>query len=881
MQRVNKDHELNPPLMEERDELVPLKNEHHDLVEAAYRIILKACSVFDANATRGDVPSLGPRAVVEEFVRPRSSSQVLYVRPTGDGDYVASTNLIPSDTTAAHGYLCVLKRTGGAEGLQVADQIYCMHLPDASTAFEALHNIVHLGLAPYMDLVGSFGAPGTEAEGDERAKGFNIVRKKLTELDLSLVQLQSETSVPTVELIVHPVVLQVLEAGRRSGERVSVSLFTKEQLDDSAFINALQNTVTTWVKACKTLNEAAVDPPFGSTLQEINYWNALERAFADVESRLDRDEIMLTLAVLRHAKRFHATISFKSDVGLSDSASRVRDYNHLLKDFPIQDLFATTSIEQMEQTLLTVFGHLNRRLRISSYPISRAISLVEAVSIDFQEKLSSLIGGSKVMFLPYLEFEHICSSLRKVARVWDDQIKEFTNMARELTRRRSERFVQIKINSSYLSVLERVKHLQKLRAGHSQLLHVLQSVSNPSFKDLDLRSTATELEDAYNEFRGIDVLDTSSGGSSSLLEREKAYNEKISNLENLIILRLKERLESARSAPEMFKILSSFNSLFVRRRIQAAVREYQIPLIDSVSRELLSLRERYTREIRGSQYHYLMATRGLSPTSAKVLYVKQLEKRLELYMSRIESALGEEWTSYSEGQKLYNESKKLKSLLNAQAIVDEWYRSMNKEKLSISGFIFCICRDKTHQGVLALDVDFDPRLVNIMKETRLLHRMGFLFPNALVNLARDTAKVFPFATSLSQTVKAIANVEFQLFEKPHFLSYLVDARRELRQLLMKGARLKWESFVHTYASNEQFKAQPAKKRRPASRHIQFLLDLNEKVHSVGLKLSMIESLFENANCIIKRMQDCQHSQSEFVTLRDELQDKVCCFLTHY
>ena len=57
------------------------------------------------------------------------------------------------------------------------------------------------------------------------------------------------------------------------------------------------------------------DPSSGTALQEISFWLGLERALQRIQEKRDSVEVMLTLDVLRHGKRFHATVSFDTDTG--------------------------------------------------------------------------------------------------------------------------------------------------------------------------------------------------------------------------------------------------------------------------------------------------------------------------------------------------------------------------------------------------------------------------------------------------------------------------------------------------------------------------------------------------------------------------------------
>lgn len=57
------------------------------------------------------------------------------------------------------------------------------------------------------------------------------------------------------------------------------------------------------------------DPSSGTALQEISFWLNLERALLRIQEKRESQEIVLTLDILKHGKRFHATVSFDTDTG--------------------------------------------------------------------------------------------------------------------------------------------------------------------------------------------------------------------------------------------------------------------------------------------------------------------------------------------------------------------------------------------------------------------------------------------------------------------------------------------------------------------------------------------------------------------------------------
>jgi dynein heavy chain 1 len=74
---------------------------------------------------------------------------------------------------------------------------------------------------------------------------------------------------------------------------------------------------------------------------------------------------VLTLDILKHAKRFHATVSFIADTGLKEATDVVHKYNQLMKDFPLNDLLAATDLAKMQESLVLVFSHINKKLKLS------------------------------------------------------------------------------------------------------------------------------------------------------------------------------------------------------------------------------------------------------------------------------------------------------------------------------------------------------------------------------------------------------------------------------------------------------------------------------------------------------------------------------------
>lgn len=315
------------------------------------------------------------------------------------------------------------------------------------TPYESLHQLVHWGVGPWFEAFVSSrsgandgGATrtgkGGKAEdgkmGEHRTlslpqsthltilfhfEGIPMTKKKFAELELSLLHLQQNVEIPDTTLAIHPVVQRAVEKVRLPKRSQPVSLVltflgvplqcrfdsTRVTVDaisppslliDASFLNKLQSDVNSWIKEIQSVTKLDRDVSSGTASQEINFWLSMERALEGIASQLNSESVTLALDILKHAKRFHATVSFISDTGLEEAMSRgsspslrkdrrvelifgfsclssrmsVHSYNQLMKDFPLNDLLSATDLERMKDSLVLIFKHLQNKLKLSFVP---------------------------------------------------------------------------------------------------------------------------------------------------------------------------------------------------------------------------------------------------------------------------------------------------------------------------------------------------------------------------------------------------------------------------------------------------------------------------------------------------------------------------------
>ena len=190
----------------------------------------------------------------------------------------------------------------------------------------------------------------------------------------------------------------------------------------------------------------------------------------------------------------------------------VHKYNQLMKDFPLNELLSATDLDKIQESLVLIFGHINRKLRVAPYPIRRALPLVEAISRDFNEQLTRVLTSHRLLYTPYDTFERLLTQVMNIFRTWDDSMKGFTDVARELSRKRSEKFIPIKVVPAHDKLQERTRYLKEWRKQHEQL-----AVMTGPTKGLGVGievggiDMEEEVKEAYEVMKRIDVLDVSVG----------------------------------------------------------------------------------------------------------------------------------------------------------------------------------------------------------------------------------------------------------------------------------------------------------------------------------------------------------------------------------
>ncbi|KAK3716178.1 dynein heavy chain [Vermiconidia calcicola] len=850
-----------------------------------------------ARCTRFALESQVALYVLKQASPPQHNGQI-----NGDGVHIEEVYTLSSAISYSSrtvGCVAVLKRpTPLSADLPISRQVSVVNLPlgsalgtseasSATSPYESLHSLVRGALTPFFEAAvrGSESATGKLKVDGESKTGVSGARRKLADLELSLQNLQQNIEVEGPRLQIHDAVKkQLQDAG--GDWQAAASHIPDNLVTDGQFLNRLQNMATDWIKQIQDFTRSSDERPVLSTTQEKNFWLAMESAIESIEMQLASGGVQLTMKILEKAKRHGITASFQSDTGLKETKDKVQRYNQLFNGFPIEEMLSTTSVEKLRDALDDVFAHLNKKLRICPYPVRRALPLVEAISTDLDNRLHDLLHGRTLMHMSFDDFEKVFAQVQEIWAFWDEDIKEFTNVAREVTRRRNDKFIPIKIQKRHNLTEDRLSYIENFRRNHEQLQKTIVNVLGPD-EDPDEQADGTagqvvveemgdvdaieEISQAYLVVRDVDVLDISPEGARLWTQAEQAYNERTARVENSIIARLRDRLAVAKTANEMFRVFSKFNALFIR----GAIAEYQAQLINNVREDIGALQERFTHQYGHSESHAMAQLHDLPPISGAIIRARQIERQLNSYMGKVEDILGAKWAQHTDGQKLFQLGEGFRRKLDTKPIFDDWLRDINRRHLSIAGRLFAISQNRAKGNQLEIHVNFDSQVITLFKEVRNLLWQNFNVPHAISNVSKEARRVYPFAVSLMESLSTLTQTNLAIENMSAVIILLSGYRNDVQAYIAKGAPLRWDTFVLAYDVHVRQQADDGTGRSGDDKlHVQFVRNLGNSIATLQSKVSTLSTIQVTVDVALRELQTCAFTRETFQTHLESLQRAI-------
>ena len=526
-------------------------------------------------------------------------------------------------------------------------------------------------------------------------------------------------------------------------------------------LNALQQNANEWVTEVQKMVQVdwtGVDIKDYQS-KASNYQDKLQK----VIEKLKSNEFQTVFEILKQRKRFHNFQILETQV--LDQLESVKKIHFVLKDFPIDQILQAENIQDLISAMDTCYKHLLRKLKLK-FTLERWI--IEQLDAEVTKRLKVLLADILCMDFP--TFEAAAVKWTTLFECWDENYQDFITLVRDNSRKESQRFVPLRIDFQHSKFKIRLDFLHLFRKQHQEMIECLGSF---------------EIVAAYEPFKSIYPFDDD---LTAWNMTEAIYLEKIGNIEVERINSLKSELEKATTTNQMFATFKAHQKILSRPRIRGALIEYQIKLIESVYVEVVELNDLFLSSSKSC--FQLAATRDIPEVSAKIMWAKNAEHKLQRLMGKVKDVVGSEWTSSLQAQKLFEQEQRLLNLVNTKAIFKAFVDKELKRP-ALSGNVFVISGSVKSPNI---GVNFDFDRTESFKDVKALFDLGFNLPLSIQNNAKDAKRVYPYVVSLKNSLKLFVTA-CQSLENSRISVLCSATNMAVQKLLSDNILCKWESLL--------------------------------------------------------------------------------------
>ncbi|CEF66963.1 Dynein heavy chain, cytoplasmic [Strongyloides ratti] len=755
----------------------------------------------------------------------------------------------------------------------IAEQVRVNTVSDGNPYETLLVNISKI-TTPFFK---SFINEARRGERDSGDKFAPTVEKNLSEVEVALLHLKQNIEIPDIDLVIDPVIAEVVSKARSQLRKATVADL-QDKISDTNFLNQLQNGVNRWIKEIQKVTKLDRDPASGTSLQETAFWLNMERALLKVNQKRESEEVVLTLEALKSGKRFHATVSFDADTGLKERLALVSDYNMIMKDLPLNDLMSSMDLSSINSALQSIFNQF-KKFRNSKYPISRAYKLVEVISRDLDMQMRKVLSNSSFMHMKFSDVEYTYNECQKIFTTWEEECARIMSILRDASKKKREDGTThaksyLRVNPPHKKLEMRIAEIKKIRTQHEQLRNVVNRVlryqsdklgnmfvySNdenkaPSTDSTNENGVLKQIDFAYETIKNVDAIDTTEHGSERWFEAIKHYEEIIDRVETQIASKLCDQLNRAKDASEMFGIFSNYNALFIRPAIRGAIKQYQDKLIERVKADIQELKHRYGSKLAEQRATFIAMTMYLPTCAAKILWVRQIDRQIQMLMKKVENVLGQSADNHTGGKTLKTECQNFRQLLNCEEIFNEYIESVKDKDLSPAGEkLYTVENRKTPDSKIEsiLKVNFSTDVITVVNEIRNLKHMNFRIPLKIASMTHQVYLVYPFAVSIIDSIRTYHSVNLKVSSKPSIALLVATYKNEIHSLIEEGSALTWDSYkIEPYAQKLS----------------EVITKYNEKVDELLNVVSQIEISLDHLSI-------CAYEVKQFTSLLNDIQKGI-------
>ncbi|KAF7306378.1 Dynein heavy chain [Mycena indigotica] len=311
-------------------------------------------------------------------------------------------------------------------------------------------------------------------------------------------------------LIIHPAIEVAIENARKERTLPSLDDLPRE----TELLETLRGNVESWQSSIAAVVNQDV-PPLTSLQHELALWECYGRELSALCGQLcNREDVLLVAEWFQKTRDELVILDLLRNTGLQEHLERTHKFTDFLTGVEclLCELCSATNLAALNHVVDQIFPFVYKTVRRVPYPNRRSLPLINEISREFNTQLARILSGLSLIDVPYTTCENHFVDAATVFETWRKHCREFSCVAREVGRRRAERFIPIKVVTPHYVLQERVREFQELRHKHARLEELPQS------------------GDAYEVFKTVELVDISPEGQVAWEMAKHLYSEKIQSV---------------------------------------------------------------------------------------------------------------------------------------------------------------------------------------------------------------------------------------------------------------------------------------------------------------------------------------------------------------
>ena len=524
---------------------------------------------------------------------------------------------------------------------------------------QVFHECLKNGIIPLFQNLKSKQATDNQDIQKQQADNLHVVNlyKRFNDLEVTIQQKIRHSEVPEVEFYYDEEIEKICRKCESLNKKPSLDDVPDNLKTDDTFVENLSENLTKWKSQTRILINYGQDHKVSTVSNEINFWINFHETLVDVSKELNRDEVKLTIEMLKFRKKVHS-MDIETDLDLKQNILNSEKISKIMKNLTFNQILASSHFKEIHGEIQNVFSQIRKLVDLMYYPTSRLRNLIEVLNKEYIEKIVSIVKEMKLIKMEYPKLEESVKNINLLPKSkWEfelDRIKESIRSVRKIDITKHSKFLR-----QNKALDERFEKIKKIKKDHDRLTKLYKKIFerdikfNESLYKLKF-PTVLDVEAEFEIFFQIDLMDLTSEGNETIEKAVNEYHKKTTELDRKIVTKIHEFYKKAVTKSDQFKIFSKFSMLQQRPYIKQELQAYQDNLIKLIEIDIHEIITKFKKESDTTRESLITRKYKISGFINTIIWSEQILNTLHRNIEKMIFTLGENWTSTPKGKEINN-----------------------------------------------------------------------------------------------------------------------------------------------------------------------------------------------------------------------------------